>query len=150
MTPRPTACIQLCVTVSKHSLSSGIQGWKIHLLHSLPHPDSSVLEIKYLMQCLSHSPLHCKFIPSFSTIFHAVSNFFGPNSQAAESMLPRVHRASQLNKSVATTALTMTNVFAMTRQTSSRPEGDSPLHDDPYAKISCPKPNQKAFPESHI
>lgn len=95
-------------------------------------------------------PLHCKFIPSFSTAFPAVSNFFGPNSQAAESMLPRVCQASQLNKSVATTALTMTNVFAMTCQTTSRPEGDSPLHDDPCAKISCPKLNPKAFPVTHL
>lgn len=61
-----------------------------------------------------------------------------------------MHRASQLNKSVATTALTMKNVFAMMRQRSSRPEGDSPLHDDPSAKISYPKLNPKAFPESHI
>ena len=91
-----------------------------------------------------------KFISSFSTIFHTVSNSFGPNSQAAESVLPRVRWASQINKSVATAALTMTDVFAMTCQTSSRPEGDSPLHDDPYAKISCPKLNPKAFPEPHI
>lgn len=58
-----------------------------------------------------------------------------------------MHQASQLNKSVATTALTMTNVFAMMCQTRSRSEGDSPLHGYPYAKISCPKLNPKAFPD---
>lgn len=58
-----------------------------------------------------------------------------------------MHQAPQLNKPVATTALTMTNVFAMMCQLRNRPEGDSPLHDDPYAKISCPKLKPKAFPD---
>lgn len=137
----PMACIQSGVQTQ---LVLFIQVWKIHLLHLLPHLEGSLLEMKYFMQRLSHFPLHHKFISSFST------NFFGTDSQAAASMLHSVRQASQLNKSLATTALTVTNISAMTRQASSRPESDSPLYDDPCTKISCPKPNAKAFSQSHI
>lgn len=124
-----------CITLSKYGKSTS---------PFVTPPQGFIAGNEVFHERLSHFPLHHKFISSFST------NFFDADSQAAASILHSVHQASQLNKSLATTALTMTNISAMTHQASSRPKSDSPLYGDPYAKISCPKLNTKAFSRSHI
>lgn len=138
------------VQLSKYSLSYFTQEWK----HSPPAfitPPRWLVAGNGVFHAMPISfPLHCKFIPSFSTIFHTISNSFAPNSQAAESTLLRAHQASQPNRSVPTTAPTVTNIFAVMPQPRSRPEGDSHLHDDPRAKISRPKLNAKAPAEPHV
>lgn len=138
------------VQLSKYSLSYFTQEWK----HSPPAfitPPRWLVAGNGVFHAMPISfPLHCKFIPSFSTIFHTISNSFAPNSQAAESTLLRARQASQPNRSVPTTAPTVTNIFAVMPQPRSRPEGDSHLHDDPRAKISCSKLNAKALAEPHV